>query len=286
MNGISEILEELRLLSAPVAAISRRTPYEVPEGYFTNFPGLVLLRVAAQEDVKSLIYRVPEGYFDGFAQGVLDRIKAGAMTPSASDAGLAPEYAGTPSPIEAGAPDPVSAILTGVGRVTPYQAPEGYFEELSPLLAVLRDQNPYAAPVGYFEHLPDTIVSKTGQKTIAPAKIISLGSRAARSMAWMKYSAAAVVAGLILTVGWFRWHTAPTENGTGKSTIELAKVSDQELQGFLKDQDTTLAQPLSNTTANIDMNDTDLKTLLGDIPDGELKQYMEEHGGASDIATN
>jgi hypothetical protein len=29
-----------------------------------------------------------------------------------------------------------------------------------------------------------------------------------------------------------------------------------------------------------------LKTLLGDVPDGELKQYMEEHGGAMDIATN
>ena len=102
----------------------------------------------------------------------------------------------------------------------------------------------------------------------------------------MKYSVAAVLAGLIFTVGWLRWHSGSGTNHPGFDVANLSKVSDAELQSFLTDQDTTLAQPLSNTTATIDMNDTDLKTLLGDVPDGELKQYMEEHGGASDIATN
>ena len=111
----------------------------------------------------------------------------------------------------------------------------------------------------------------------------------------MKYSAAAVVAGLIVTVGWLRWHGAvPVKNNVATVSIaDLSKVSDQELQNFLTDQDTTLAQPLTNTTAaNVgandlpNMDDIDFKALLGNVPDGELKQYMEEHGGANDIGTN
>ncbi len=41
------------------------------------------------------------------------------------------------------------------------------------------------------------------------------------------------------------------------------------------------------------MNNTVTLTLMtamlispGDVPDGDLKQYMEEHGGPDDIATN
>ena len=67
----------------------------------------------------------------------------------------------------------------------------------------------------------------------------------------------------------------------------LNKVSDQEILDYMEDdQNSTLAEPVSNNTATLDMNDSDIKTLLGDVPDGELQQYMEEHGRANDIATN
>ena len=86
MNVKNEISEELRSLSALVASISRQTPYEVPEGYFANFPTLTVRRINPEtpqieglESVKPLTFNVPEGYFEGFAQGVLARIKAGAM---------------------------------------------------------------------------------------------------------------------------------------------------------------------------------------------------------------
>jgi hypothetical protein len=283
MNGTNEILEELRSLSPSVAAISRRTPYEVPEGYFTGFPVLVLGRVAGWKGAKSLTYSVPEGYFDRFAQDVLARIKTGAAAGTLSPADVALAAGGEAS-------DPVSPVLAQIGRVTPYQTPEGYFEELTPLLAVLKDKNPYAVPEGYFDSLSEVITARTGQMIgheMREGKVVSLGSRARRSIGWLKYSAAAVVAGLIFTVGWLRWHQPAGEtNNPNFNLATLSKVSDTELQNYLTDQDTTLAQPLSNTTATVDMNDTDLKTLLGDIPDGELKQYMEEHGGANDIATN
>ena len=260
MNGTNEISNELRSLSATVAGIGRQTPYTVPEGYFDSFPGRVLERVADWKDAKSLIYSVPEGYFDQFAQGVLAKIKAGA---GESAVGA----------------DPFSLVLARVERVTPYQAPEGYFEELSPLLTVCRDKNPYVAPEGYFESFSEVVMARTGQPAVRKGVV--------RKMGWMKYSVAAVLAGLIITVGWLRWqHSASTTSHPTLDVAALSKVSDAELQNFLTDQDTTLAQPLSNTTATIDMNDTDLNTLLGDVPDGELKQYMEEHGGAGDIATN
>jgi hypothetical protein len=63
-------------------------------------------------------------------------------------------------------------------------------------------------------------------------------------------------------------------------------VSDQEILNYLDDQNSILAEPVPNNTATLDMNDSDIKTLLGDVPDGELQQYMEEHGRANDIATN
>ena len=262
MNGRNEILDELKSLSVTVAGIGREMPYAVPEGYFDQLSGRALERVAGWESDKSLIYSVPEGYFDQFAQGVLAKIRAGAGVP----AGV-------------GDADPISDVLARVGRVTPYGVPEGYFEELSPLLTVCRGLNPYVTPEGYFERLSEVVITRTGAPVVKKGVV--------RRMAWMKYSVAAVLAGLIFTVGWLRWeHSGNQGSKPAFETGNLAKLSDSDLQSFLTDQDTTLAQPLSNTTATIDMNDTDLKTLLGDVPDGELKQYMEEHGGASDIATN
>ncbi len=67
----------------------------------------------------------------------------------------------------------------------------------------------------------------------------------------------------------------------------LNKVSDQEIENYMDDhQASILAEPVPSSTANLDINDSDVKTLLGDVPDGELKQYLDEHGRANDIATN
>ncbi len=307
MNVKNEISEELRSLSALVASISRQTPYEVPEGYFANFPTLTVRRIdtetpqiegriAALESAKPLTFNVPEGYFQGFAQGVLDRIKAGT---SYVPAGGVPAGAAIPAgaSIHLGEEDVLPAILAQAGRKTPYQLPEGYFQELSPILVVAREKNPYSVSAGYFDGLADEIsAGLSAVRTVAnatpaarPARVFSLASR----KVW-KYAAAAVVTGLLFSVGWLRLHTSsiePSVKGNGAPADVIAKtmsrVTDQELQSFLADQDTTLAQPVSNSIATtLDMNDNDVKTLLGDVPDGELKQYMEDHGGTNDIATN
>jgi hypothetical protein len=261
MNVKNEISEELRSLSALVATISRQTPYEAPDGYFTSFPTQMMQRLAA----KSMTFSVPEGYFEGFAQSVLDKIKVG------SGPSKRPET--VQAELEA-----LSPLLARASREMPYSVPEGYFDEIAPILSVLRGSNPYSLPAGYFDRLATDIRAKTLKPA---AKVFSLASH----RLW-KYSAAAVVAGLVFAIGWLRLQ----KDGSGtikNSTVNIAQVSDEELKSFLADQDTTLAQPVpSNSTATIDLNDTDLKSMLGDVPDGELKQYMEEHGGANDIATN
>src|SRR6185437_3787227 len=214
MNVKNDISEELRSLSALVATISRETPYRAPEGYFLQFPTAVLERVqpspikTASEvprvvglpTTKPLTFNVPEGYFEDFAKQVLNRIKAGSG-PSAGAGDLS--WRTSPSGALGDEEEKLPAILLQAGRITPYSLPEGYFEGLSPILAVAKNKNPYLVPAGYFDGLAATIDSRTSEKqehVHRQTRVISFGKR-------MKYAAAAVLAGLIVTVGWLRWHT-------------------------------------------------------------------------------
>jgi hypothetical protein len=342
MDVKNDISEELRLLSAVVAAISRKTPYEVPGGYFLDLPARVLQQAGGRHvyggmEHKQLTFSVPEGYFEGFAQQVLNRIKtsAGGMGAGGTKtaAGVMTIGAGSLGPLAGGVEhageDPFSSILAEIGRRTPYSVPEGYFEAHAPLLTVARGNNPYTIPADYFEGQAPLLaiarnnpyavpagyfderatasriaaVVEQGAVVAGSARVIEMGvredvhgdiQRGGRRMNWLKYSAAAVVAGLILTVGFLRIHTSGHSSNKQSAPIDIAKtmstVSDQELQNFLTVQGAspwgaTSEQPTS-TASTLDVNDKDLKTLLGNVPDGELKQYMEERGGANDIETN
>jgi hypothetical protein len=336
MNVKNDISEELRLLSAVVAAISRQTPYEVPEDYFLTLPVQVLQQVSGRKDHKSLTFSVPQGYFERFAQQMLNKIKAGGVaspgvaSPGVASLGVASlgvaslgvASLGVASlgvalePVEFGE-DPYSSVLAEAGRKTPYSVPEGYFEAHAPLLTVARGNNPYTVPAEYFEGQAPLLavarnnayavpagyfdeqatagrvaIAMKGAKENAPAmsgaKVIGIG---VRRMNWLKYSAAAVVAGFVLTIGLLRIHTA-RDKQTAPIDITIAKtmstVSDQELQNFLTVQGASFDQPTNSASLSAVSvgNENDLKTLLGNVPDGELKQYMEEHGGTDDIATN
>jgi hypothetical protein len=289
MEVKNEISQELISLSAVVAAIGRQTPYEVPEGYFSAFPALTLRRISEWNMAKSLKFNVPEGYFEGFAKGVLDRIKAGDIPNALLTPGVDEELAA------------ISPMLAAAGRITPYEEPEGYFQELSPILSLLKDKNPYTVPQGYFEVLTAETIARTAEPvSLDPAgsmegstmaggsvtPVISISGRTNRKMSWWKYAAAAVVTGLILTAGWLRFHSPGTHGSKEGADIagSLATVSDQDLRSFLTDHSTQPLSQSSTTTAQADDNDP--KALLGNVPDVELKQYLEEHGGADGIATN
>jgi hypothetical protein len=298
MQVKNDISDELRSLSALVAGIGRQTPYKLPEGYFEGLTplilGLVLNRTEeaglASDLSKSLTFSVPEGYFDNLASQVLGRIKAGAGTSFdiASNGSMGESVQEELARL--------SAVVSRISKENPYRLPEGYFAEVSPILSVLKDKTTYLAPEGYFDYLPAAAMEKVIRER-AGAKVVMLGSREKSVKGhWWKYAGVAAAACLILMFSWPQLHTSMTRTNEGQhpvGTVDLAsmsqglnKVSDQEILDYMDDQNSTLAEPVSNNTATLDMNDSDIKTLLGDVPDGELQQYMEEHGRANDIATN
>jgi hypothetical protein len=292
MDVKNEISVELRSLSALVSGISRQTPYGAPEGYFDQLPTQVLSRIAA----KSSTFSVPNGYFDGFASQVLARIKAGA----GNNGPARPELASGLVMGEGVAEElaRISAVVSRISREIPYRLPEGYFEELSPVLTILRGRLTYQAPAGYFEQLETELSAKAMQPSAKPARAVAAEAKivpfAGREKVlkghWWKYSSVgAIAACLILVFSWPQLHTdvmSTSEVRQPDLAQSLHRVSDQEMQTYLDDQNSILAEPVTNTTATLDMNEGDVKSFLADVPDGELQQYMEEHGRATDIATN
>jgi len=321
MQARNEILEELRLLSTTVSTISRENPYQVPAGYFDGFPAQVLSLTgevpffAGHRD-KPLAFSVPEGYFEGFAQNLFDRIKAGQGStgdrvqaghgPIGGSAGQEPGQSAIAAESAGQELAQLSPLLNGITRTVPYQVPDNYFQQLSPMLAPLaglRDKPLYTVPENYFAGLSDEILARAKGEIAPgmnpatqgrPARVISLDRSTGQKKvsrqsswfqpSWLKYSVAAAIAGLIITFGWLRL-SGPSGH-PNQPVDPLASVSDQDLQTYAESNNDQATTESMNSTATLDINDSDVKSLLGDVPDGDLKQYMEEHGGAVDIATN
>jgi hypothetical protein len=243
---------------------------------------------------QELVYSVPTGYFEGFASKLMARIKTGQEMSETGEEELAL----------------LSPFLSRIDKKMPFQVPEGYFagvtaslslitgraemieekndeflpvtageEYLSSLLTGLKDKPAYQVPEGYFNELAATILGKVKQP--APAKIISFSQR----RTWWKYAAAAVVTALFLTGGWLKLHNSPATAPSDITKIG-SNVSDQEIESYLDNQNVPLADDLANSTASVDVSDNDIKNMFGDIPDTELKQYMDEHKAIKDLATN
>jgi len=257
-----------------------------------------------------LAFSVPEGYFDNFASQVLGRIKAGAISNDAiSNDFVSNDHTGESVREELAR---LSAVVSRIPKENPYRLPEGYFAEVSPIVSILKDKTTYRVPEGYFDYFPAAVTAKVIPDEIlevshegrserlsvrSDAKVVPIG-RKGKSVKgnWWKYASVAAAACLVLVFSWPQLHTSMTRTDEGQhpAPVDLAstmskglhKVSDQEILNYLDNQNFILGKSVSNNTADLDKNDSDIKTLLGNIPDGELQQYMEEHGRADDIATN
>jgi len=290
MQTKDEILVELRELSMVIAGINRQMPFGVPDGYFAEFPGKMqqlLQQGAEDQDVvpqwsKGPAFSVPTGYFEGFASGLMDMIKAGTNLPGLGEPFSAREELAGLSP-----------LLSGLDKRMPYQTPEGYFEDLSaisPALIEVKDNATYEVPENYFETLPEIITARV-RPARTPAKVILMRRNTRRT--WWQYSAAAVVVGFVFAIGWLRLHTPASKPGMNGVDVTqgLAKVSDQDIESYLDNQDNHTSQfqqdaDAGNSIAALEFSDSDIKSFLGDISDNELKQYMEEHGDLKDYPTN
>jgi hypothetical protein len=265
----------------------------------------------SKENIKNP-YAVPQGYFEEFAGKLLARIKAGQSgDPREELSVLSPllDRIDKKSPFQA--PPDYFDNLTGnvLSGVRAIDFVNDELENVSPLMTGLRDKTVYQAPEGYFDDLSDRILAKlrlpAGQApvisisaqaaVIAKASIIpkgapnsASGARRFSASKWFRYPAAAIAIGLILTMGWLGLHKPATPAGGNELlAANLSKVSDQEILNYLENQNIPLAETMNNSTAAaVEFNDADVKNMLGNVPDEELNQYLEDNGGTKDPVTN
>lgn len=134
---------------------------------------------------------------------------------------------------------------------------------LSPLLAGMEKRMPYEIPQGYFEehrNIPEQ------------GKVVRLGARR-----WMRYAAAAIMTGFLLTAGLLIRNNSDVEKMSlsrfeKKLGKEMDRMSEGELAEFLEYSDAGLTgQEKVSGPASVDV-----KALLKDIPVTELKEFIEE----------
>lgn len=225
------------------------------------------------------VYTVPVGYFEVLAAQMLNRIKAMEATTAAEEV------------------DHLSPLLSNMSKQMPYAVPEGYFsgleermliavqdadqspeeelETISPLLSGLKKQMPYSVPQGYFESLTE---KKAAEESKPATKVISLASRK-----WFRFAAAAVITGLIVMAGflYFSGEKEPGGKVLAKFTRDVKKMNDTQQADLMEFIDAGLT---GDETAQADNNKSDeIKNLLKDISDEELKDFQEQTEDIQDI---
>ena len=279
-------------------------PYKVSAEYFDAFPFRMLNLVADQElkpalGQQSMPYNVPANYFEGLAEAILKK----ALSSSAEH---------QPETREAELSS-LSPLLSGLSKKVPYTVPENYFnglagdvvsktivaddlasetlvpespvegyisehheheeesEVLSPLLEGLRTQPVYTIPEGYFEMLPAALLNKVSKA--APARVVKMSFT--RKVA--SYAAAAVVAGILITTGFFALNKQSTDNQVASATSlqeKAAQTSDEEIYSYLEN----LPLPIVDSSMiNIkpEIGNDAILDMLADVSDEELQQYLQ-----------
>jgi len=295
--------EILQLVSnpeiSPVLMDASGNPYNIPEDYFEKLPQQLLSRIRKGENPEILKdagdnpFKIPNGYFEGLAESILNRVK-GEETISAKEELSA-----------------LSPLLSKLDKTTLYSIPTGYFDEstahsiaaiqavdllkeelenISPLMSSLRTKTTYKIPSRYFEGLPLSVLNKI--KGQSSAKIIPVTF--VRKV--MRYAAAAVIAGIVISAGLlFQNKKSSTEiSAAVVKTDEMLEqetqkgvkgLSDDEIFNFVENNTASLPDPLS-MASSVDIDSEDVKLMLTDIPDSELKQFLVEYGDAKEALTN
>jgi hypothetical protein len=290
MKNESTISEELREISPFLAGLTLKEDlFKVPDGYFDQLPSLIMRRIASitvNEELQAIapvvhaiskgpVFTVPAGYFDQFPSIMLGRL----------------EKAEAKEELEM-----LSPLLGRLEKSMPFSTPEGYFsafadqlttgmqasslvddEKLSPLMTGLKQSNPFEVPMNYFEGLPQSILNRAMAES-KTAKLVSFSI----GNAWLKYAAAAVLTGVLITIGLFTFN----KHNASDPLSALAKVSDQEMVNYIENHDISMIDSTNFSTASVEWGDNDVKELLEDVPDAELQQYVNDASGTKEMITN
>ena len=246
MENRTDILNELKELSAVVASIGKLNVFTVPEGYFEYLTNDIINGIKTENGllipaVAKVNSDVPAGYFDSLADSILNKIKAHDIEDAATEIqGLSP-------------------VLSALQNKNSFETPAGYFDTLtdnvlqsikaqeaegaaaelktlSPMLYSIQEENVFEVPQDYFEKLSDDVLNK-----VKPLpKVIKMQRR---SSTFLKYAVAAAFTG-VMALGVFKFTGKPSvkmlpEYVTAGMQIddvdgELAKISDAEILKFLE----------------------------------------------------
>jgi hypothetical protein len=292
MKPNPEIWNELLEISPLVANIPRQDDlFSLPAGYFDQLAGDLLTQVLArQADTRPFFLNeldknsnlpIPGNYFENLPARILALVKGSAGISAKEEIqGLSP-------------------VLDQIDRKNPFSLPAEYFNSLSEQLmaGLLNNQtltaselsepvlsenfsheNPYKTPEGYFESLPELLLIRVNQNNRG-AKVIAL----ARKRTFLKYAAAAVIAGALL-IGGSLFFNHPVTPGAEAANPALTAISDQEILNYMEAQNVPLSD--MNSLATVDLTENDGKDLLSDVSDEELQQYLNDHVTSKDQKDN
>lgn len=292
-----DIMDELNTLSPLLAGVPKVNVFTVPEGYFETVSKTVMTCLQDAEivlPIPGLQHSVPAGYFDDLADNILNKIKSQEGTEDVTNefspvllaaknkatyqvpAGYFENLAGNilnrinvEEEIEA-----LSTSLAKVRRLNVFDVPEGYFNNsvesiiskvtektaaeetrhLSPMLYSIQNENVFEVPAGYFDSLAAEILLK-----VKPAaKVVTMS----RSNSFIKYAAAAMMAGVI-AFGVYKYSDKPS-TGTA-TTASVMKLDSAIVKGK-------------------NMNDQQFAETLGSLSATDITKYLESHGDITDMA--
>ncbi len=213
-------------------------------------------------------YQVPQGYFEQLPDWILRRIKAlEAGNARSETVALAPE-------------------LAAISREMPYSLPAGYFdqldlgyvwadessaskelESLSPLLAGLKKESPYQVPQDYFRQ--ETLAIPEQEETKAPVRRLF-------AQPWFRYAAAALLIAAIAVTALPLLQKGkgidPNEKSYAWVEKNLKKVETEEINEFLE------LFPEDMTAQNNVTVSAEVKSLLQDVSDSEIRDFLKETG--------
>jgi hypothetical protein len=223
------------------------------------------------QDISRNKYSVPAGYFEGFSEQMLGLIKTNESLTWLSS--LPREM---PFNLPTGYFDDLDEKIMEIIRSHPdYQTSREEIESVSPLLSSITKRPVYSVPNGYFEDF------KPGVEEEKETRVFSLTGRK-----WLRYAAAAVIAGVILMAGLIAYnydHSNSAGKGLAKFEKEVKKINDvKSTENLIDFMDAGLNErELVSTQKSIKTND--VQQLLKDVSIDELKDFSEESKAIEDV---
>jgi hypothetical protein len=143
-------------------------------------------------------------------------------------------------------------------------------EEISPVLSRLLKTNPYTVPPGYFEQLPSTILAEVKQVKVMTMTPVSSARR---------FALAAAVMGLIFIGGWLYMQKQPATSPLNKVSMQkdMQQMSETEMANYIDVNDILSGDAVSSSGQ---ISGEDMALVLADVPDQELKQYLEQENSS------